>query len=126
MGRYLFKHEEYKRHIVISIIILVGISLGGIGSLYYSYNQEHIFYSFGAQLYYFGLFAAGQFMNSLSTQIKEKMVRSILLNQDEFRYKVGLAQFFAGLVIMVLALESIREDPNMWKQCPSLSADPEF
>ena len=48
MGRYVFKHEEFKRHVVISIIILFGISFGGIGSLWFSYERDHIFDSFGA------------------------------------------------------------------------------
>jgi len=48
MGRYAFKHEEFKRHIVISIIILFGVTIGGIGSLWISYEREHIFDSFGA------------------------------------------------------------------------------
>ena len=65
-------------------------------------------------------------MNSLSMQIKEKMVRSLLLNQDDFRFRVGLAQFFAGLVIMILALDNVRGDPNMWRQCPSLQKEPDF
>ena len=47
-------------------------------------------------------------------QIKEKMVRTLLLNQDEFRFNVGLAQLFAGLVIMLFALNNIRQDPYMW------------
>ena len=50
---------------------------GGIGSLLYSYETEPFFDTFGGQLWYLGLFAFGQFMNSLSTLIKEKMVRSI-------------------------------------------------
>ena len=66
MGRYIFKHEEFKRHIYISIIIMVGVMFGGTGSLYYSYTKEHIFKTFGDQMYYFGLFAVGQFLNSLS------------------------------------------------------------
>lgn len=126
LGRYAFKHEEYKRHIVISLIIMGGALFGGIGSLLYSYETEPFFDTFGGQLWYLGLFAFGQFMNSLSTLIKEKMVRSILLNQDEFRFKVGLAQFFAGLFIMVFALDNIRQDKNMWEQCSHLQNEPDF
>ena len=65
-------------------------------------------------------------MNSLSMQIKEKMVRTLLLNQDEFRFSVGLAQLFAGLVIMLFALNNIRQDPYMWSQCDALSKEPDF
>lgn len=54
------------------------------------------------------------------------MVRTMLLNQDEFRFKVGLAQFFAGLFIMVLALEQVRSDVDMWNECAILSQEPEI
>lgn len=64
MGRYAFKHEEYKRHIYNSYVILIGVFAGGIGSLAYTYevlkqDNKQLFSSFWAQLYYFGLFAAG-------------------------------------------------------------------
>jgi hypothetical protein len=54
------------------------------------------------------------------------MVRSLLLNQDEFRFHVGLTQLFAGLVIMMLALDNIRKDQNMWHSCIALSEEPDF
>ena len=102
-------------------MLIIFISFGFV-SMYLSNRSEDekSREDYGKQVYYLCLFSLGQIMCVLSQQIKEKIVRSILLNQLEFKFQVAFAQSITGFIIMFGALESVRVSDYMWDACPRL------
>ena len=82
MSKFCCGRDEHKKHIFLSLFILIGIfvSLGGLNEIFKDYDDKWYYLKFSA------IFCLGQILNVLSQQVKESIVRTHLLNQANFKF----------------------------------------
>lgn len=88
--------KHYKIHVLAGVVIFLAISL----AMYGAFDSRDT----DQELYYSCLFLLCSLFDVLSHAIKEAIVRSQPLNQENFNYKISVAQLVVGVVITPLIL----------------------
>ena len=88
VGRVCCRRKEHWKHIYISLFILIGVALSVV-SFQQSLSDDDEKKDSYDYIWFLNLFMVGQLLNVLSHQVKEYVVRNILVNQSKFQFQVA-------------------------------------
>lgn len=104
-GRLFCRKKSRNVHYLLSLLIFVGVSV--------SYYQIHKTNEDGkdhdSRMNYANLAILAQFFNVISHQFKEKVVRSMLIDQTQFFFDVAIAQSLVGIILFFILLDSDKD-----------------
>lgn len=116
IGLFCCQKPSRKAHIIFSLVILMAGVMSFLG-IYFNRQEEDNHESY---IVIVTMCIVAQALNALSKHLKEKVVKSLLLNQVEFFLHIAIAQFVTGIMIFFYFADRDRKADLSYEACPYL------